>query len=51
MQFRVKNLNSWFRTYFYHKFKPILGISLVNNYCVMAEPFNMILKISKGGLE
>jgi hypothetical protein len=34
--FRAKKLSKWFEKYFYEKYKPALGISLVNNYCVMA---------------
>lgn len=32
--------------YFYNQYRPSLGINLVNNYCVMAEPFSMVLKVA-----
>ncbi len=52
LRFRARNLTKWFReNYFFDKFKITLGISLINNYCVMAEPFSMILRISRTGLE
>jgi hypothetical protein len=49
---RAHSLVKWFRnSYFYEKYRPTLGISLVNNYCVMAEPFSMVLRVSKARLE
>lgn len=49
--FRAERLAEWFGSYFCERFRPTLGISLVNNYCVMAEPFNMILQRWEGGVE
>ena len=49
--FRAGRLAEWFAGYFCEKQRPTLGISLVNNYCVMAEPFNMILKRWAGKME
>jgi hypothetical protein len=51
LRFRARNLTKWSReSYFFDKFKITLGISLINNYCVMAEPFSMILRVSQTGL-
>lgn len=51
MLFRADKLAEWFSSYFCEKYHPTLGISLVNNYCVMAEPFNMILMRWEGKME
>lgn len=42
---RTVNLKKWFMQHHFDKLKFSLGINLINNFCVMAEPFNMILKV------
>jgi len=41
---RALQLHEWFHAYFIKDYKPLLGVSLVNNYTIMAEPFNFILR-------
>lgn len=44
---RIKQLKEWFSSFFFNNFTPAIGISLMNNYTLMAEPFIMILKYAK----
>lgn len=42
---RGLKLHSWFLDFFFNSYQPTLGISLMNNFTLMAEPFSMILKL------
>jgi hypothetical protein len=41
---RGAKLHQWFQEFFFSKYHPTLGISLMNNFTIMAEPFCLILK-------
>lgn len=41
---RGLKLHQWFLSFYFNKYHPTLGISLMNNYTIMAEPFSIILK-------
>jgi len=41
---RALELQQWFEGYFSKTHRPLLGITLINNYSIMADPFNMILQ-------
>lgn len=44
---RIQQLREWFSTFFFNSFTPSIGISVMNNYTLMAEPFIMVLKYAK----
>ena len=45
-----RRLKEWFMdTYFYREYKPKLGLHLVSDFCVIADPFEMILRMKRTG--
>jgi hypothetical protein len=44
---RVKELMEWRSTKLPGIYEPRLGVGILNNHCLMVEPFNMILEFDK----
>jgi len=44
---RILQLKKWFSSFFFSTFTPTIGINVMNNYTLVAEPFSMILRYTK----